>query len=78
MARIMARNHAKRGIPQRQTKKRTDDTWWAISDQPHDVVGFLFKISIMGVGEFLPPTPLFQNQVETLIRFSRALFMWLF
>ena len=55
MARNMARNHATRGIPQRQTKRRTDDTWWAISDQPPDAVGF-FKISIMGVGGILTPT----------------------
>ena len=78
MARNMARNHATRGITQRQTKRRTEDTWWAISDQPPDAVGYFFKISIMGVGGILPPTPLFQNQVETLIRFSRALVMWLF
>ena len=48
MARNMARNHATRGIPQRQTKRRTDDTWWAISDQPPDAVGFFSKYRSWG------------------------------
>ena len=62
MARNMARNHATRGIPQRQTKRRTDDTWWAISDQPPDAVFFFSKYRSWGLRAFLPPTPLIQKK----------------
>ena len=78
MAKNMAKNHATRGIPQRQTKRRTDDTWWAISDQPPDAVGFFSKYRSWGLGAFCPPLLSSKREVETLIRFSRALVMWLF
>ena len=78
MAKNMAKNHATRGIPQRQTKRRTDDTWWAISDQPPDAVGFFQNIDHGGWGHFCPPLLSSKREVETLIRFSRALVVWLF